>query len=132
MGRDPRVRRGILMCAPADPASVALLVPLMNDRDPDVRAATCQALGRCREVSAIPALVEHFGRGTVEPARICFKDISCEKRQQCSSLLGFPTQRDIGHYKAARLKLKRSAWVRATISLDGNNFKFWRCQRRAS
>jgi HEAT repeat protein len=62
--RDPRVRRGILMCAPADPASVALLVPLMNDRDPDVRAATCQALGRCRDVSAIPALVEHFGRGT--------------------------------------------------------------------
>jgi HEAT repeat protein len=62
--RDARVRRGALMCAPADPASVSLLVPLMQDRDADVRAAACQALGRCRDVSAIPALVEHFGRGS--------------------------------------------------------------------
>jgi len=61
--RDPRVRRGALMCAPADPASVSLLVPLLQDRDADVRAAACHALGRCRDVSAIPALVEHFGRG---------------------------------------------------------------------
>jgi HEAT repeat protein len=61
---DPRVRRGALMCAPADPTAVPLLVPLMQDRDANVRAAACQALGRCRDVSAIPALVEHFGRGT--------------------------------------------------------------------
>ena len=61
---DARVRRGALMCAPADPATVSLLVPLMRDRDANVRAAACQALGRCRDVSAIPALVEHFGRGT--------------------------------------------------------------------
>jgi len=45
-------------------ASISLLVPMMQDRDAEVRAAACQALGRCREVSAIPALVEHFGRGT--------------------------------------------------------------------
>jgi len=62
--RDARVRRGALMCAPADPASISLLLPPMQDRDAEVRAAACQALGRCREVSAIPALVEHFGRGT--------------------------------------------------------------------
>ena len=62
--RDARVRRGALMCAPADPASVSLLLPMLQDRDPDVRAAACQALGRSRDVSAIPVLVEHFGRGT--------------------------------------------------------------------
>ena len=61
---DPRVRRGALLCAPADPGAVSAIVPLMQDRDADVRAAACQALGRCRDVSAIPALVERFGRGT--------------------------------------------------------------------
>ncbi len=64
--RDPdaRVRRGALMCAPADPAAVLLLTPRMQDADPGVRAAACHALGRCRDVAAIPALVEHFGRGS--------------------------------------------------------------------
>ena len=62
--RDARVRRGALMCAPADPSSMGVLAPLMSDRDAEVRAAACHALGRCRDVSAIPALVEHFGRGT--------------------------------------------------------------------
>jgi len=61
---DPRVRRGALMCAPAEPATVAVLVPLMGDRDAGVRAAACQALGRCRDMSVIPALIELFGRGT--------------------------------------------------------------------
>jgi len=61
---DPRVRRGALMCAPADPPTVAVLVPMMADRDAGVRAAACQALGRCRDMSAIPALIELFGRGT--------------------------------------------------------------------
>ena len=61
---DPRVRRGALMCAPADPSTVPVLVPLMTDRDAGVRAAACQALGRCRDMSAIPALIELFARGT--------------------------------------------------------------------
>jgi HEAT repeat protein len=61
--RDARVRRGALMCVPADPSSVPLLLPMLQDRDHDVRAAACHALGRCRDVSAIPVLVEHFGRG---------------------------------------------------------------------
>jgi len=62
--RDARVRRGALMCAPSDPASVSLLLPMLQDRDHDVRAAACHALGRSRDVSAIPVLVEHFGGGT--------------------------------------------------------------------
>jgi HEAT repeat protein len=64
--RDPdaRVRRGALLCAPADPAAVPLLVPRLQDPDSDVRAAACQALGRCRDVAAIPALIALFGRGT--------------------------------------------------------------------
>jgi HEAT repeat protein len=51
------------MCAPADPGTVALLVPRLEDADSAVRAAACQALGRCRDVAAIPALIAHFGRG---------------------------------------------------------------------
>ncbi len=61
---DARVRRGALLCAPADPIAVSIVVPLLHDPDSDVRAAACQALGRCRDVSAIPALIERFGRGT--------------------------------------------------------------------
>ncbi|HZX93737.1 MAG TPA: HEAT repeat domain-containing protein [Myxococcales bacterium] len=61
---DPHVRCGALLCAPADPPSVSVIVPLMQDPDADVRAAACHALGRCRDVAAIPALVERFGRGT--------------------------------------------------------------------
>lgn len=61
---DARVRRGALLCAPADPIAVSVIVPLLHDPDSDVRAAACQALGRCRDVSAIPALIERFGRGT--------------------------------------------------------------------
>lgn len=60
---DARVRRGALMCAPADPGTVALLVPRLQDVNASVRAAACQALGRCRHVAAIPALIGHFGRG---------------------------------------------------------------------
>jgi HEAT repeat protein len=63
---DPRVRRGALMCAPSDPGTVALLTPLMRDPDPGVRAAACHALGRCRDVAAIPALIAIFGSGTRE------------------------------------------------------------------
>ncbi len=61
--RDPRVRGGALLCAPAVPEAVPLVVSRLGDPDPEVRAAACQALGRCRDVSAIPALLERFGRG---------------------------------------------------------------------
>jgi len=61
---DPRVRRGALLCAPAGPTVVALLLPRLQDPDATVRAAACQALGRCRDVSAIPALITRFGKGT--------------------------------------------------------------------
>src|SRR5207237_7478864 len=60
----PRVRRGAMTCRRADPSTVPVLVPLMTDRDAGVRAAACQALGRCRDMSAIPALIELFARGT--------------------------------------------------------------------
>jgi HEAT repeat protein len=64
--RNPQaeVRRGALVCAPADASTVSTVVPLLADADAGVRAAACQTLGRCRDVSAIPALVERFGRGT--------------------------------------------------------------------
>jgi HEAT repeat protein len=58
------VRRGALLCAPADASTVSAVVPLLADADAGVRAAACRTLGRCRDVSAIPALVERFGRGT--------------------------------------------------------------------
>jgi len=58
------VRRGALMCAPADPGVISLLTPLLQDADAEVRAAACHALGRCRDVAAIPALIERFGQGT--------------------------------------------------------------------
>lgn len=60
---DARVRGGALLCSPAGPEAVPLVVSRLGDPDPGVRAAACQALGRCRDVSAIPALLERFGRG---------------------------------------------------------------------
>jgi HEAT repeat protein len=60
---EARVRRGALLCAPAAPDAVPLAVSRLTDADPGVRAAACQALGRCRDVAAIPALLERFGRG---------------------------------------------------------------------
>lgn len=61
---DPQVRCGALLCAPGDASTVSIAVPMLGDSEAEVRAAACQTLGRCRDVAAIPALVERFGRGT--------------------------------------------------------------------
>src|SRR5438067_2353685 len=63
-GHLERLYPAVVLRAPADPSTVPVLVPLMTDRDAGVRAAACQALGRCRDMSAIPALIELFARGT--------------------------------------------------------------------
>lgn len=61
---DPRVRQGALLTIPLE--SGALAIKLLDDQDASVRAAACQALGRCHETQAIPALVERFRAGSAQ------------------------------------------------------------------
>lgn len=74
---DPRVRGGALLCAPAAPETAPLVVSRLADADAGVRAAACQALGRCRDVAAIPDLVERFGRGEPPEARAAAEALGC-------------------------------------------------------
>ena len=58
---DPRVRRAALVATHGD---VITVLPLLQDPDVAVRAAACQALGRSRDVAAIPALIDRFANGS--------------------------------------------------------------------
>ena len=58
---DASVRRAALLATHGD---VATVLPLLQDPDVAVRAAACQALGRSRDVAAIPALLDRFAQGS--------------------------------------------------------------------
>jgi putative heme-binding domain-containing protein len=59
---EPTIRKAaVTTMAARGHADTALLVPMLEDRDPEVRAATARALGTLRMRDAIPALVRASG-----------------------------------------------------------------------
>ncbi|HJX52670.1 MAG TPA: HEAT repeat domain-containing protein, partial [Polyangia bacterium] len=60
---DPSVRAGVLLHAPFGAGAGPAVVACLQDKDPEVRAAACLALGRLREPSAALALARVLRSG---------------------------------------------------------------------
>lgn len=60
---DSRVRRGLLLTALFQEGDLPLLLEALNDGDPHVQAAACQALGEVRGAASIAPLVAKLQRG---------------------------------------------------------------------
>ena len=137
---DPRVRRAALI---ATHGEVPLLLPLLRDPDALVRAAACQALGRSRDVAAIPALIERLGSGGPEEAAAAVEALGNMPGPSLTALAPFLDSPDrvlqaLGVLEAAKSPLfedkvvdllsspsapVRRAAMRVLVNLDGVDFE---------
>jgi HEAT repeat protein len=137
---DPRVRRAALLATHGD---VATVLPLLQDPDLNVRAAACHALGRSRDVSAIPALVSRLAQGSPQEAAAAAEALGCMPGQSLLALAPFLETPErvllaLGVLEAARSPLfesrvlelldaetapVRRAALRALVNLDHVDFE---------
>ncbi len=137
---DARVRRAALVATHGD---VPTVLPLLQDPDVAVRAAACQALGRSRDVSAIPALIERFAQGVPQESSAAAEALGCMPGQSLLAMAPFLEAKDrvlaaLGVLEAAKSPLfedkvmdlldaedapvRRSA-LRVLVNLDGVDFE---------
>ncbi len=83
---DARVRRAALLATHGDAATV---LPLLRDPEVAVRAAACQALGRSRDVAAIPALVDKLSAGAPQEVSAAAEALGCMPGQSLLALAPF-------------------------------------------
>ena len=137
---DARVRQAALI---ATHGEVAALLPLLGDPDSLVRAAACQALGRSRDVSAIPALIDRFASGGAQEAAAAVEALGNMPGPSLLALAPFLDAPDrmllaLGVLEAAKSPLfedkvvdlltspvapVRRAAMRVLVNLDGVDFE---------
>jgi HEAT repeat protein len=137
---DPKVRQSALFAAHGEAAAV---LPLLADPSEEVRAAACLALGRSRDVAAVPALVERFGSGGPQESQAAAEALGSMPGQSLLLLAPFFSQparvlATLGILEAARSPLfedeiallleapqpsVRRAAMRVLVHLDGVDFE---------